>query len=156
MRYISRVAAAILLALAGSGSAETNEEESIGLFLVSLPVRNLDSVIDFCGEKIPELKDDLLGVRTGFFGRLADAGKLVIETHKDDPEFNAPLEDSLREEITNSHVQGLTLLKQQDPRVICPNVLENMKHGTVDELRGVLEETFDKFSPARNVVGSKE
>jgi hypothetical protein len=156
MSYVCAAFAPLLLAIALSGSAQTNGNETVGRFLVSLPLRHMDPVIDYCGENDPEMKSDLLKERAGFFERMTAAGISLEERHKNDPEFNAPADEWFRREVTEAHLHGLTLLKQQDPDVICPNILANMRDGTVDEIRNVLGDTYEKYRPAEKFRKRKE
>ncbi|MBL8263963.1 MAG: hypothetical protein JNM58_16235 [Xanthomonadaceae bacterium] len=146
MRFIM-TAAALLFVLTGFASAETGETETVGQFLISIPARTVDPVIDYCSEKVPEIRNDLLEERAGLIDKLAEAGKPLMERLKNDPEFNAPVEESFRQKITDVHTHGLSILRQHDPdpNTTCRTILTNIQNANVDTLRKVIEDTYQKF-----------
>jgi hypothetical protein len=146
MRRIS--AAALLFALTGSASAATGKTETVGQFLISTPVSLVDPVIDYCSEKVPEIRKDLLEERAGLIDKLNEAGKPLMDKLRNDPEFNAPIEESMRQNIAGAHARGLSILKQQDPNTTCRTILANIQNATVDGLREVIEDTYQKFRDA--------
>lgn len=152
MRRISMAAIALLLFWTDFARANPGESETVGQFLVALPARSVIEVIDYCSENVPELKDDLLEERAGFIKKLSEAERPLLERLKDDPELNAPVQDSMRQEIAESQLRAMNIFKQQDPGVICRNSLENIRNATVDELRKVVE---DNFQSVRGVAQVK-
>ena len=155
MRRISITSTALLFALVGSASAETAETETVGQSLVSMPARTLAPIIDHCSENVPEIKNDLLKERAGFIDKLTEAGKLLMEKLKNDPEFNAPVQESMRQEIAKANSYALSIFKQQDPGITCRTGLENIQNATVDGLRKVVEDTYQKFRGAGQVKNSE-
>lgn len=155
MRRISATAAALLFALIGYASADTAEIETVGQFLVSMPARSLDPVIDYCSEKVPEIKNDLLKERAGFIDKLTEAGKPLREELKNDPEFNAPVQESMRQEIAKANSYALSIFKQQDPGITCRTGLANIQNATVEGLRKVVEDTYQKYRGAGQAKSSE-
>jgi hypothetical protein len=149
MRFIT-TAAALLFVLTGSASAETGETETVGQFIISMSVRTVDPVIDYCSEKVPEMRNDLLEERAGLIDKLAEAGKPLMERFKNDPEFNAPVEESFRQKVVDVHTHALSILKQHDPdpNTTCRTILANIQNANVDILRKVIEDTYQKFRDA--------
>lgn len=152
MCRISIAATALLFALAGSASADAVEIEIVGEFLLSMPARSLDLVIDHCSENVPEIKNDLLKERAGFIDKLTEAGKPLRDKLRNDPEFNAPLEESLRQQVVNATSHGLGILKQQNPDTTCRTILANIQSATVDALRKVVEDDYQNYLGAAQVT----
>lgn len=155
MRCTCAASAALLFALIGSPPVSAKEVETAGQFLLSIPARTLDPVIVHCAENVPELREDLLNERPGFFEKLTEAGRPLLERLKSDPEFNAPVQASMREEIDKINSYGLSIFRQQDPGIICRRALEKMQNATVDELRKVVEDTYQKYRDAGQVRKSE-
>jgi hypothetical protein len=155
MRHITVAAAALLFALTGYASADTSEVETVGKFLLSMPARSMDSVIDHCSENVPEIKDDLLKERAGLIYKFTEAGKPLMEALKSDPEFNAPVQESMRQEMARADSYAFGIFKQQDPNVVCRRALTNIQNATVEELRKVVEDTYRKYRDAGKVDSSE-
>ena len=124
------------------------EPETIGRYLLSMPARTLDPIIEHCSQKRLELRAALMKERAGFFVKLGEANKPLMTQLNDDPEFNAPIEESMRQNIADAHARGLSTLKQQDPNTTCRMILANIQNATVDGLREVIEDTYQKFRDA--------
>jgi vacuolar-type H+-ATPase subunit E/Vma4 len=105
-------------------------------------------VIEHCAENAPELKNDLLNERPAFIEKLTEAGRPLLEKLKGDPEFNAPVQASMREDMDKINSYGLSIFKQQDAGVVCRRALEKMQNATVDELRKGVEDTYQKYREA--------
>lgn len=143
MRCMSTAAVALtMIALSGSALAGAAEVETFGQFLVSMPSRMTDPIIDHCAENVPEIRGDLLEERAVFVVKLAEAGKPLMERFKNDAEFNAPVEESIRQKVLDDASRAVDMLKQQDPNVTCRTVLGNIQGATVDALRKVSEDNY--------------
>ena len=149
------ITVALLFAWLGSASAETVEIETVGQFLLSMPARSLDPIIDHCSENVPEIKNDLLNEKAGFIDKLTEAGKPLRDKLKDDPKFNAPVEESMRQEVANATSHALSILKQQDPDMTCRTILANIQGATADTLRKSVEDTYQKFRGAAQIKSSE-
>lgn len=147
---------AFLFALAGTASAETGESETAGRFLMSIPVRGMDPVIDYCSESVPEIRNDLLEEKSVFADKFTEAMKPLMDKFKDDPEFNAPVEERMRQGIADVNAHGLSIIKQQDADTTCRKILANIQSATVDGLRKVIEDTYQKFRAATPVQESPQ
>lgn len=148
MRRIFTAITILLLALADSVSADPVETETVGQFLISMPGRSVDPIIEYCSANVPEIKDDLLNERGAFIDKLTEAGKSLKEKLENDPEFNSPVQESMRQEIARANSYALSIFRQRDPDVACRTGLENMQNATVEDLRKVIEDTYQKFRGA--------
>lgn len=155
MHYIHVAATTLLLAYAGSTGVHAAENETVGQFLISLPVHSVDPVIDYCSESVPEIKDELLKERAGLIDKLTEAARPLMVKFKDDHEFNAPVQEAMRQEVAKAHSDALNIFKGRDPEVTCRTALENMQNATVDGLRQVVEDTYRKFRNAGQVNRSE-
>lgn len=155
MHYTHVAAITLLLAFAGSAAVDAAENETVGQFLISMPVHSVDPVIDYCSESVPEIKDELLKERAGLIEKLTEAARPLMEKFKDDPEFNAPVQEAMRKGVAKAHSDALNIFKQRDPEVTCRTGLENMQNATVDSLCKVVEDTYQKFRNAGQVNSSE-
>ncbi len=155
MHRTSIIATALLFAFFGIASADVAETETAGQFLLSIPARSIDPIIDHCSESVPEIKNDLLAERAGFIEKLNEAGKPLMEELKHDPEFNAPVQERLRQEIATANSYALNIFKQQDPVITCRVALQNIKNATAENLRKVVEDTYQKFRSSGQAEGSE-
>lgn len=132
-----------------SASAEVAKPETVGMFLLSIPARSLlDPIIEHCSEHVPELKNDLLKERAAFIDKLTEAGKPLMAQLGNDPEFNAPVQEAMRDEIAKINSRALDMFKQQDPTITCRTGLTNIQNATVEGLRDVVEETYRRYRDA--------
>lgn len=136
------------LAFIGSASDDTRQTDTVGKFLLSMPALSVGPVIDYCSESVPEIKDDLWRERAGFIEKLTEAEKSIVERLRDDPEFNAPVRESMRQAMAEVDANVLNIFQQQDADITCRTALMNIQNATVDELRKVLEDTYQKFRSA--------
>jgi hypothetical protein len=81
--------------------------------------------------------------------------RTLLERLKSDPEFNAPVQASMREEMDKINSYALSIFEQQDPGVICRRALEKMQNASVDELRKVVEDTYQKYRDAGQATKSE-
>lgn len=142
---VAVAATALLAALISSASAEAEESETVGRFLLSMPARSLDPIIEHCSESVPEIRDDLMEERAEFIDKLNDAARPLMARLKDDSEFNSPVEDVMRQRVLNFTISALGKFKQQDPNVTCRTVLANIEGATVDDLSKVVEDTYRDY-----------
>ena len=147
---------ALVLALTGTASADTGETETTGQFLMSIPMRSMDTVIDYCSENAPAIRNDLLGERAGFLEKFTEAMKPMMDRFKDDPEFNAPVEERMRQDIADINARGLSILKQQDADTACRRVLANIQNATADDIRKAAEDAYQKFREAAAAQESQQ
>lgn len=145
MRCAHATAAALLLVSTGLASSDAAQIETTGEFLLSIPARTVDPVIAHCSESVPELKDDLENERASFIGKLTAAGKPLMEKLSNDPGFNAPVDEKLRQDMQNVNAHGLSMFKQQDPGPSCRRLLAKIQGATVEELRKVVEDTYQGY-----------
>jgi hypothetical protein len=59
-------ATTLLVALIGAVSAEAERPETLGRFLLSMPARTLDPMIEHCSESVPGLREALMKERAEF------------------------------------------------------------------------------------------
>lgn len=145
MRCTHATAAALLLLSIGFASADAAQMETTGEFLLSIPARTVDPVIAHCSENVPELKDDLQKERASFIDKLTEAGRPLMEKLRNDPAFNAPVDEKLRQDMQNVNAHGLSMFKQQDPGPTCRRVLAKIQGATVEELRKAVEDTYQGY-----------
>lgn len=153
MHRVFVTATALVFALSGYASADTPEVETVGEFLLSVPARSVDPIIAHCSETVPGIKDELLKERAGFIHKLTEAAQPLTEVLKSDPAFNAPVQESMREEMARVDEYGLSTFKQEDPDVVCRTALANIRNATVDELRAVVLDTYRIYRGAGEAKG---
>lgn len=123
------------------------EPETIGRYLLSMPARTLDPIIEHCSQKRLELRAALMKERAGFFVKLGEANKPLMTQLNDDPEFNAPVQEAIRQRVQTFNEGALGKFKQYDPAVVCPTVLENIQGATIDKLTQVVQDTYQAYLP---------
>lgn len=155
MRCANAVPAALLLALTGPPSADAREVDPVGHFLFSTPASTLDPAFAYCAEHVPEVKDELLKEKAGFIEKLTEAGRPLLERLSSDPEFNMPVPESMREEIAKTNAQALSKFMQQDPELTCRRALDRMRNVTVEDLRRLVEDTYQTYRDAGQVRKSE-
>ncbi|UOV04879.1 hypothetical protein MUU75_17660 [Pseudoxanthomonas mexicana] len=121
------------------------EPETVGRYLLSMPARTLDPIIEHCSQKLPELREALLKERAGFIVKLGEASKPILMQLKDDPEFNAPVQDEMRQRVQTFNEDALGKFKQYDPAVTCPTGLANIQGATIDSLSQVVQDTYRSY-----------
>lgn len=136
------------LAFIGSAPDDTRQTDTVGSFLLSMPAFSVGPVIDYCSESVPEIKEDLWRQRAGFIEKLTEAEESVTQRLRNDPEFNAPVQESMRQEMAEVNANALNLFQQQDADITCRTALMNIQNATVDDLRKVLEDTYRTFRSA--------
>lgn len=146
-RVKNAFAIALLLALTSPASAEDRESETLGHFLLSMPARTLDPIIEHCSQKLPELTEPLMKERAGFVVKLSEANKPLMEQLNDDPEFNAPVQEAIRQRVQTFNDGALGKFKQYDPADVCPTVLENIQGATIEKLAQVVQDTYRAYLP---------
>ena len=123
------------------------ETETVGRYLLSMPARTLDPIIEHCSQKRLELRAALMKERAGFFVKLGEANKPLMTQLNDDPEFNAPVQEAIRQRVQTFNEGALGKFKQYDPAVVCPTVLENIQGATIDKLTQVVQDTYQAYLP---------
>ena len=123
------------------------EPETVGRYLLSMPARTLDPIIEHCSQKLPELRESLMKERAGFVVKLSEANKPLMEQLNDDPEFNAPMQEAIQQRVQTFNDDALGKFKQYDPAVVCPTVLENIQGATIDKLAQVVQDTYRAYLP---------
>ncbi|MBD9436437.1 hypothetical protein IB223_10080 [Pseudoxanthomonas sp. PXM03] len=123
------------------------EPETVGRYLLSMPARTLDPIIEHCSHKLPELRESLMKERAGFVVKLSEANKPLMEQLNDDPEFNTPMQEAIQQRVQTFNDGALGKFKQFDPAVVCPTVLENIQGATIDKLTQVVQDTYRAYLP---------
>lgn len=123
------------------------EPETVGRYLLSMPARTLDPIIEHCSQKLPELREALMKERAEFVVKLSEANKPLVAQLNDDPEFNAPVQEAIRQRVETFNDGALGKFKQYEPGVVCPTVLENIQGATIDKLTQVVQDTYQAYLP---------
>ena len=148
MRVIFVDVTAFLLCLTASTPARSSGEETFGHFVIAHSDRMVGLTVEYCAKSVPSLRRELLEERAGFTDKMIEAGKPLIEKLDSDPNFNAPVQEDVRQEMAKLESHAMATIKQHDPVVICNSALKNMQSATVEILRPVVEDNYRKMQVA--------